>query len=114
MKIKSERLASLLVTSALFGTNIELSNHEKNVVCIQSPSPQHNLSTYNELKNQIIEICVNSTQGHSILSTQGQSDVFDLSLLQLGDYILTIKLKNGEISRKLNVHEHENYAVVRA
>ncbi|ANQ50787.2 T9SS type A sorting domain-containing protein [Flammeovirga sp. MY04] len=114
MKIKSERLASLLVTSALFGTNIELSNHEKNVVCIESPSPQHNLSTFNELIHHITEISISNIKGEKCLIAFDRSEVFDLSQLQIGNYILTITLTNGEISRKLNIHEQEDYAVVRA
>lgn len=114
MKLTTERLSSLLVTSALFGTNIELSEKNKYVISIESPVAQQNLSTYNELKERISSIQIAELMTGKILVSQDVPATLDLSFLNTGDYILSLKLINGEISRKLTVQQLGHYDVVRA
>lgn len=114
MKLTSERLSSLLITSALFGTNIELSQKNKTIISIQSPVPQQNLSTFDEVKDRIIGVTITEMMTGKIQIQTNSPSVLDLSFLNTGQYILSIKMKNGEIARKMSVQQLGQYDVVRA
>ncbi|MBD0401718.1 MULTISPECIES: hypothetical protein [unclassified Flammeovirga] len=114
MKLTTERLSSLLITSALFGTNIELSEKDKSIITIESPVPQHNLSTFDELKDKITGIAISELMSGKEVLNQLVPSTLDLSFVSTGNYILSIKMKSGEISRKMCVQQLGNYNVVRA
>ncbi|NLR94757.1 MULTISPECIES: hypothetical protein [Flammeovirga] len=114
MKLTTDRLASLLITSALFGTNIELSNDEKQVICIESPIAQNNLNTFDEVRDKIIKVFVTDMMNGTRVLAANPTNSIDLSLLAVGNYILTLQLATGEISRKMTIHEEGEYSVVRA
>ncbi|AZQ64379.1 hypothetical protein EI427_19835 [Flammeovirga pectinis] len=114
MKIKTDRLCSLLITSALFGTNIELSEENKTSVCIESPIPQHNLKTYKELQEVIRGISITDLMtGKSILEAPISTKI-DLSFISSGNYVLTVHIKGTDISRKLSIIQQGQYDIVRA
>lgn len=114
MKLTTERLSSLLITSALFGTNIELSNKERTVISIESPIPQQNLSSYEEIKERITGITITEMMTGKIILEIKTPSTIDLSFVNSGNYILSIKMKSGEIARKMSVQQLGLYDVVRA
>lgn len=114
MKLTTDRLSSLLITSALFGTNIELSEKNKTVVTIESPVAQHNLSTFDEIKEKIVGVTISEMMSGKIVLNQLVPSTLDLSFINTGNYILSIKMKSGEISRKMCIQQLGSYNVVRA
>ena len=86
----------------------------KTIVSIESPVAQQNLSTFDEIKEKIICVEICELMTGKVLVSQLVPSTLDLSFLGTGEYILSLKMKSGEISRKISVQQLGHYDVVRA